>query len=451
MSEMLMTVAVLRAGSTDARLQFCFQLCDSNRDGRVSAEELTTLFKLCYKLFYSTLPREHLPQIVEALLTSIEGYDPELGLGFTEFCAIATAHPFILDCLSSTALDEHQLKQQQAAAFSQLGAASGDARAIQKEGWVEITRSQAESEWERRWITVQDSQLVFHAAGSAGSPRRRHALSRGGSNGRTDASIEESHSISSLSVREPTHARLYHPHSLRLTMKDAGHTHKTVMDCGSFEQKLEWSMCLQTHGATISAALHEAAEVLQMQRQERAAAMHAQQLDQANADPATMDDTYTAGEVVSSGGGDGGMPDDGARRLRRLRTSLFFRSGALQLLSQRRWLNTWAVLSHGLLIIYDSEAGSGAGGTEHELRRLHLGDQCRSITFAASGGGETLSSDLISIVMGDDEDDVVRLSTGPEASGGEWHSSLRAQAHQLDEETEDKDADDDGEVVGAAE
>ena len=98
-----------------------------------------------------------------------------------------------------------------------------------------------------------------------------------------------------------------------------------------------------------------------------------------------------------------------------------------------------------------SSVAKRAGGTEHELRRLHLGDQCRSITFAASGGGETLSSDLISIVMGDDEDDVVRLSTGPEASGGEWHSSLRAQAHQLDEETEDKDADDDGEVVGAAE
>lgn len=117
-----------------------------------------------------------------------------------------------------------------------------------------------------------------------------------------------------------------------------------------------------------------------------------------------------------------------------MRTSLFFKAGPLQLLSQG-WVTTWAVLSHGLLIVYDSEAGSGAG-VEHELKRCNLGDNVRSITFVPVGGGEDRRSSLISIVIGEgDAADVTRLSAGSEATAAEWCSSLRAQAH-LDDEDE---------------
>ena len=119
---------------------------------------------------------------------------------------------------------------------------------------------------------------------------------------------------------------------------------------------------------------------------------------------------------------------------RRLRTSLFFKSGPLQLLSEHGWIGTWAVLSHGLLIIYDSEAGSGAG-VQHELKRCNLGDECSAITHVPVGGGEDLAGDIISIVIGEgDSSEVVRLSAGSEATGADWCNGLKAQAHNLSDE-----------------
>lgn len=395
--EMLLTIGMLRGGSTDSRLQFCFQMCAT--EGRVAVADLTRLFKLCYMLYYPSLPREQLPCVVEALVaTIVRTQHDEVGLTFDQFCAVARRHPFVLDCFS-LAPDEQGAKLR-------LNITSG--RMVDKAGWVELTKSQSDESWERRFISVRDSSaLVFHAA----EPHSHTS---------TEAAAEETLDIKGLRVREPTYARLYHPHSLRLAMVDAGHEQKLgVIDCGSAQEKLAWVMCFSCHGADVATDLLEAGKMLLMQRQQRATATSTAQLDASdNANPLADSVTH--------------VPTASARR--RMRTSLFFKAGPLQLLSQG-WVTTWAVLSHGLLIVYDSEAGSGAG-VEHELKRCNLGDNVRSITFVPVGGGEDRRSSLISIVIGEgDASDVTRLSAGSEATAAEWCSSLRAQAH-LDDEDE---------------
>lgn len=176
-------------------------------------------------------------------------------------------------------------------------------------------------------------------------------------------------------------------------------------------------MCLQAHGAVLPKHLLEAGELLLIQRQERAAA------------PTAQEDAPESAGALATGGHEAVVC---ARR--RLRTSLFYKSGPIQLLSdQQVWITTWSVLSHGLLILYDSQAGSGAG-IEHELRRCNLGDECSDITFAPVGGGEDRAGDLISIVTGEgDASAVTRLSAGSSKAGAEWWSSLKAQAHNLND------------------
>ena len=90
-----------------------------------------------------------------------------------------------------------------------------------------------------------------------------------------------------------------------------------------------------------------------------------------------------------------------------------------------------------MLIIYDSEAGSGAG-VEHELKRCNLGDECSTITHVPVGGGEDLAGDTISIVIGEGiSSEVVRLSAGSEATGADWCNGLKAQAHNLSDEEDE--------------
>ena len=414
--EMLLTLGMLRCGSLDSRLQFCFQMCAS--DGRVAVAKLTRLFSFCYMLFYPSLPREHLPRVVESLVATIVGTEHDQlgasfeGLGFEQFCAVARRHPLILECFS---LAPDELLQSDQGAQTRLTTSNG--RMIDKAGWVEITRRQADEYWHRRFISVRDSStLVFHAVDAAGEPRGHTSTC-------TSAAAEETHDISTIRVRKPTHAMLYHPHALRLALIEAGHERKlAVIDCGSVQQKLEWVLCFGAHGADVAGDLREDAEVLSMQRQQRTAATTATQQDVADiANPLTADVTD--------------VPAANPRR--RLRTSLFFKSGPLQLLSKHGWIGTWAVLSHGLLIIYESEIGSGAG-VEHEVKRCNLGDECSAITHVPAGGGEDLSGDLITIVFGEgDSSEVVRLSAGSEATGADWCRSLKAQAYNLSDDEEE--------------
>ena len=415
MEELIATIAIFRGDSTDARLQLCFQLCDADGDGRVSAEELERLFKLCYALFYPSLPREHVAGVVQALLASTVDYSSELGLNFDQFEGVAKRHPFMTDWLNIEALEA---EQQRVAAAAEIDASAPGGKAV-KEGWIELTRSQANEDWQRRWVTVSDTALTIHAE-SAASPRHRPTVG-------VEADIEESHLIATLGVREPSVARLYHPHSLRLALKAAGHTHKIVLDCGSFEQKLEWAMCFHTSGANVAPGLTEAAEVLQMQRRERAAA-------QAEVNAAFSDDAQ-----ADPGGDEAATPATSRRRVR-MRTSIFFQSGWLLVLPSegKRWDQRWCVLSHGLLIVYENKEASTAG-TQQEVQRLYIGEECSAITIAPVGGGSDLKRDLISLLMAAEggQGEVVRLSTGTEGGGDQWLNALKAQAHHLEEDEED--------------
>ena len=289
-------------------------------------------------------------------------------------------------------------------------------------------------------MTVSDTALTINAE-SAASPRQRPT------GGGAEAAVEESHLTATLAVREPTVARLYHPHSLRLALMDAGRAHKIVLDCGSFEQKLEWAMCLHSSGANVASGIREAADVLQSGRRQRAA-------------EATVGFSHHPQADV---GGDEAATPATSRRRARMRTSVFFQSGWLLVLSSgsKRWEQRWCVLSHGLLIVYETKEASTAG-TQQEVQRLYIGEECTAITIAPSGGGHDLKSDLISLVMSEGDpshqieasdslitrgrsavqDEVVRLSTGAEEGGEQWYHALKGQANHLEEMNEEDEADD---------
>ena len=49
-----------------------------------------------------------------------------------------------------------------------------------------------------------------------------------------------------------------------------------------------------------------------------------------------------------------------------------------------------------------------------------------------------LAGDIISIIIGEgDSSEVVRLSAGSEATGADWCSGLKAQAHNLSDEEDE--------------
>lgn len=139
MEELIATIAIFRGKSADARLQLCFQLCDADGDGRVSAEELARLFKLCYALFYPSLPREHVAEVVQALLLNTVDYREELGLDFHQFEGVAKRHPFMTQWLDIEALEA---EQQRVAAAAQADASAPGGKAV-KAGWVELVSAQA--------------------------------------------------------------------------------------------------------------------------------------------------------------------------------------------------------------------------------------------------------------------------------------------------------------------